>query len=71
MGYAAMRIYLFRSASGSRTFAYTLDVTGRIIARETEHAEWLYMRVLDAEELEGRPEVLQQLRVDGFYLFND
>jgi hypothetical protein len=70
-GYAAMRIYLFRSASSSRTFAYTLDVTARNIARETEHAEWLYVRVLDAEELEGSPEVLQRLRADGFYLFNE
>jgi hypothetical protein len=70
-GYAAMPVYLFRSASSSRSFAYTRDVTGRNIPRETEDAEWLFLRMLDEEQLRAHPEAVQRLRADGFYLFNE
>jgi len=66
-----MSIYLFRSVNGSRSFAYSLDVTGRNIPSMTEDARWLYERTVDAEQLKAHPKTLQRLRVDGFYLFND
>jgi len=66
-----MPVHLFRSAGSSRTFAYTRDVTGRNIPRGTEHAEWLFIRALDEEQLKAHPEALQPLRADGFYLFNE
>jgi hypothetical protein len=64
-----MPIYLFRAGS-SRSFAYSLDVTGRNIPPLAEQAKWLFERTVDAEQFKAHPEALQQIWEDGFYVFN-
>jgi hypothetical protein len=64
-----MAIYLFR-VGGSRTFAYSLDVTGRNLPPAAEGAKWLYERTVDAKQLKAHPEAEQELRASGFHLFN-
>jgi hypothetical protein len=64
-----MSIYLFRAGS-SRTFAYSLDVTGRNIPPVTEQAKWGFERTVNAEQFKAHPEALQRIWEDGFYIFN-
>jgi hypothetical protein len=63
-----MPIYLFRAGS-SRTFAYSLDVTGRNIRPVPEQAKWRFETTVDAEQFEAHPEALQRIWEDGFYVF--
>ena len=63
-----MSIYLFRAGS-SRTFAYSLDVTGRNIPPVAEQAKWRFERTVDAEEFKAHPEALQRIWEVGFYVF--
>jgi hypothetical protein len=65
-----MSIYLFRAGS-SRTFAYSLDVTGRNIPPVAEQAKWRFERTVDAEEFKAHPEALQRIWEVGFHVFND
>jgi hypothetical protein len=62
-------IFLFRAQGSSRSFAYSLDVTGRNIPPLSEHTKWLFVEVIAAEQLEAHPETLRQLRTVGFYVF--
>ena len=64
-----MSIYVFRAGS-SRTFAYSLDVTGRNIPPVAEQAKWRFERTVDAEELTAHPETLQQIWEVGVYVFS-
>ena len=64
-----MSIYVFRTGS-SRTFAYSLDVTGRNIPPVAGQAKWRFERTVDLEELKAHPEALQQIWEVGFYVFN-
>ena len=64
-----MWIYLFRAGS-SRTFAYSLDVTGRNIPPVNEQAKWAFERTLHAEQCKAHPEALQRIWEVGFYIFN-
>ena len=63
-----MSIYLFRAGS-SRTFAYSLDVTGRNMPPVAEQAKWRFERAVDAEEVKAHPEALQRIWEVGFYVF--
>jgi hypothetical protein len=65
----AMSIYLFRAGT-SRTFAYSLDVTGRNISPLTEQEKWGFERTVDAEQLKAHPEALQRIWEIGVYIFN-
>ena len=64
-----MSIYLFRAGS-SRTFAYSLDVTGRNMPPVAEQAKWRFERTVDSEEFKAHPEALQRIWEIGFYVFN-
>jgi hypothetical protein len=64
-------IFLFRSQGCSRSFAYSLDVTGRNIPPLAEHADWIYVGMVTAEQLEADPEALRQLRTVSFYVFEN
>jgi hypothetical protein len=64
-----MWIYLFRAGS-SRTFAYSVDVTGRNIPSLAERANWQFERKVEAKQLKDEPEALLRVRRDGFYVFN-
>jgi len=64
-----MSIYLFRAGS-SRTFADSLDVTGRNIPPVTEQEKWGFERTVNAEQFKAHPEALQRIWEDGFYIFN-
>ena len=68
-GIAQLPIFLFRAQGCSRSFAYSLDVTGRNIPALTERTNWLFVGVIAAEQLEAHPETLRQLRANGFYIF--
>jgi hypothetical protein len=62
-----MSIYLFRAGS-SRTFAYSLDVTGRNIPPVTEQAKWGFERTVNAEQFKAHPQALQRIWEDGCYI---
>ena len=64
-----MPIYLFRRKGCDRSFAYSLDATGRNIPPSNEDEEWLYVGMVPSEQLRNDPEALRQLRADGFYMF--
>jgi hypothetical protein len=63
-------IFLFRAQGCGRSFAYTLDVTGRNIPPLLEHTNWLYVGVVAAQQLAADPEILRQLQTFGFCVFN-
>jgi hypothetical protein len=67
-GDAAVQIYLFRRKGSDRSFAYSLDATGRNI-RITEDDEWVYVGMVAPEQLKTDPDALRQLRANGFYIF--
>ena len=69
--YARLPIFLFRAQGCSRSFAYSLDVTGRNIPPLAEHEEWLYVGAVAAKQLEADPEALGELRTVGFYVFKE
>jgi hypothetical protein len=62
-------IHLFRRKDCDRSFAYSVDATGRNIPPVAEDAEWVYVGMVAPEQLEADPEALRCLRTDGFYLF--
>ena len=63
-----MSIYLFRAGS-TRTFAYSLDGTGRNIPPAAEQAKSHFERTVEAEHIKAHPEDLQRIWEDGFYIF--
>jgi len=65
-----MQVYLFRDQSGSKSFAYSTDVTGRNLPRLTERTEWLFMKVVSYQEISpDLEEVARHLERFGFYVF--
>jgi len=65
-----MLIYLFRDQSGSNTFAYSTDVTGRNIPRPAAHTKWSFVSVMSNHEIPPDHEnVFHHLRRSGFYVF--
>ena len=66
MGDISMLAYLFRDQSGSGTFAYTTDVTGRNIPRPTERTKWSFVAAADIRD---DAVVMRPLRVDSFFVF--
>src|SRR5262245_29819929 len=63
-------IFLFRAQGCARSFAYSLDVTGRNIPPLSEHTRWLYVGVIAVQKLAADPEILRQLQTVGFCVFN-
>src|SRR5262245_15666565 len=69
--YARLPIFLFRAQGCPRSFAYSLDVTGRNIPPLAERTNWLYVGVVAAEQLKSHPDTLRQLQTRGFYVFKE
>ena len=68
---AAVPIYLFRDKGSTRSFAYSLDATGRNIPPLSEHTEWLFVAVIAAVQLDAQPDILRQLQTKGFYVYKE
>ena len=64
-----MLIYLFRDASGSDSFAYSTDVTGRNIPPTTERTKWSFVAAVADRDIQDFEDVMPGLRQRGFYLF--
>jgi hypothetical protein len=62
--------YLFR-AGNSRTFAYSLDVTGRNIPPVAEGTPWTYQGTIDTKKLKPYRDALRRLQADGFYFLQE
>jgi hypothetical protein len=71
MGDASMLVYLFRDRGGSKTFAYSTDVTGRNIPRATAGTHWSFVSATLRQELSDLEEVMRHLRDGGFYVFKE
>ena len=63
-----MLVYLFRDESSPDTFAYSTDVTGRNIPRQSPHSQWSFVTAERTHNL-GNFEVTRHLERLGFYIF--
>ena len=65
-----MQVYLFRDQSGSKSMAYSTDVTGRNIPRLEARTEWRFVRtVSEQDKSHDCEEVIRHLRQVGFFVF--
>jgi len=70
-----MLIYLFRDESDREIFAFTVDRTGASIPPVTPYTEWIFLEAIDTLkfpeqwDMEDFQEVLDDLKADGFYVF--
>jgi len=63
-------VYLLRDQARLATFAYSIDVTGRNLPRETSQTKWAFMTVVSRHEIPDHEEVMGCLQRFGFYVFD-
>jgi hypothetical protein len=67
-----MQVYLFRDRSGSNSFAYSTDVTGRNIPRPDARTDWRFVTVVSDQDISrDREKVIRRLERFGFYVFEE
>jgi hypothetical protein len=70
-----MLIYLFQDECNSDHFAFSTNVTGTNIPAITPYTEWIFQEALDTLkfidpwDITDFQDVLDRLRLDGYYLF--
>jgi hypothetical protein len=70
-----MVIYLFRDEHSSDIFAFSTDPSGRNIPPATASTMWAFLEAIDTLafpapwDIGDFQDVLEHLKVDGFYLF--
>ena len=70
-----MLIYLFRDESDREIFVFTVDRTGASIPPVTPYTEWIFLEAIDTLkfpeqwDIEDFQEVLDDLKADGYYVF--
>jgi len=62
-------VYLFRDRNRATTFAYSTDVTGRNLARQTS-GSWEFVTVVSNHEITQGEDAMRYLRHRGYYVFD-
>jgi hypothetical protein len=63
-------VYLFSDQGGSKTLAYSTDVTGRNIPRPAADTKWHFVSAVPEKDLHQSGEATRNLRQRGFYVFD-
>jgi len=62
-------VYLFRDRACPTTFAYSTDVTGRNLARQTPGTNWAFVTVASHQDIPEGEEATRHLQRYGLYIF--